>query len=394
MKFTYSILIFFLPLFAFAQEGYQMKKNSKEIEANFLTSYYQQDGNNAAVTGGIGTEELQDFASLFVVNVPLDSTKTINISVGADFYTSASTDNIDNNVSSASSKDLRTYGNVGYSQKNLKKGEIYGARIGFSREYDYTSFNGGLSWAKEWNEGNSELSLNAQAFFDRWSLIYPSEIRSEVRGSIASPDRRSYNLQATYSQVINKRLQMAISAEAIYMSGLLSTPFHRIYFSDRTRPDIERLPGTRLKIPIGLRANYFPFDNFILRTYYRFYWDDFGINAHTASIETPIKLGKSFTVSPFYRYHIQTASDYFAPFATHTSNETFYTSDYDLSKLHSHKFGIGIKYAPLYGLGRMKLPATKKILKLDSVQLRSAYYSRSTGLNGALFSLDLGFKIK
>ncbi len=394
MKFTYSILILLLPLFSVAQEGYQMKKNSKEIEANFLTSYYEQDGNNAAVTGGIGTEQLRDIASLFVVNVPLDSVKSINISVGADFYTSASTDAIDNNVSSASSKDLRTYGNIAYSHKKLNRGETYGARFGFSREYDYLSFNGGLSYAKEWNEGNSELSLNAQAFLDRWSIYYPREIRSEVRGTLASPNRNSYNFQATYSQVINKRTQMSISGEAIYMGGLLSTPFHRVYFSDRSQPDIERLPNTRLKIPIGVRFNYFPFDNFIIRTYYRYYWDDFGINAHTASLETPIKLGNAFTVSPFYRHHTQTAADYFAPYTTHNSNETFYTSDYDLSKLNSHKFGMGVKYAPVYGVGRMKIPFSKKTLKFDSVQLRGAYYTRSTGLNAFLVSLDLAFKIK
>ena len=394
MKFAYLILILLFPLASVAQEEYQMKKNDKEITANFLTSYYQQDGNNAAVTGGIGTEELQDYASLFVVNVPLDSVKSINVSVGADFYTSASTDAIDNNVSSASSKDLRTYGNIAYSHKKLNRGETYGARFGFSREYDYTSFNGGLSYAKEWNEGNSELSLNAQTFIDRWSFYFPREIRSEVRGTLTSPNRRSYNFQVTYSQVLNKRMQFSISGEAIYMNGLLSTPFHRVYFSDRSRPDIERLPDTRLKIPVGVRFNYFPLDNFILRTYYRFYWDDFGINAHTASIETPIKLGNTFTVSPFYRYHTQTAADYFAPYAVHNSNETFYTSDFDLSALNSHKFGMGIKYAPVYGVGRVKIPFSKKIFRFDSVQLRGAYYTRSTGLNAFLVSLDLSFKIK
>ena len=33
----------------------------KTVDVNFLSSYYQQDGNNGAVTGGIGTEFLTDF---------------------------------------------------------------------------------------------------------------------------------------------------------------------------------------------------------------------------------------------------------------------------------------------------------------------------------------------
>lgn len=395
MKYIH-LLIFSLAAFQLsAQEGYQMKSNNTdEIDANFLFGYYQQDGDNGAVTGGIGTEELTDFSSLFIVNVPLDSINSLSLSLGADFYTSASTDNIDNNVSSASSKDLRAYGNLGYSRKNLRKGETYGVGLGFSTEYDYNSVSGRISYAKEWNEGNSELSLNAQAFVDRWDLIYPVEIRSEVNGTLASPNRQSYNVQATYSQVLGKRVQMSISGEAIYMKGLLSTPFHRVYFSDQTLPDIERLPDSRLKIPVGIRVNYFPIDGLVLRSYYRYYWDDFGVKAHTVSLETPIKVSNSWTLSPFYRYSTQSAADYFAPFATHTSTEPFYTSDFDLSELTSHKFGLGIGYSPLYGIGRAKIPFSKRLLVLDKLQIRSAYYTRSTGLKAFLISLDLGFKLK
>ena len=394
MKVFGLAIILFFPFIVFSQnEGYKMKGNGDEAEANFLSSYYHQEGDNAAVTGGTGSEKLTDIANLFVVNIPLDSTNSIEATLGADYYTSASTDKIDNNVSSASSRDLRKYGHIGYGHKNLDKGLTYGGRIGFSSEFDYNSFNIGGSFAKEWNEGNSEISLNAQAFIDQWVLIFPIELRSELRRKNLSPARRSYNFQATFSQVINRRMQMSVSGEAIYMSGFLSTPFHRVYFADQSRHDIERLPGSRLKIPVGVRFNYFPFDNFIVRTYYRFYWDDFGINAHTASIETPVKLGTAITVTPFYRYHTQTAADYFASFEKHVSDENFYTSDYDLSGLHSHKYGLGFKYSPLYGIGRVKLSEGKSLLKFNSLQLRGAYYRRSTGLRSFLVSMDLGFKI-
>lgn len=388
------VAILFLPLSGMAQDGYQMKGNDKEITIDFLSGYYQQDGNNGAVTGGIGTEELTDFANMIIVNVPIDSTKSISVTAGADYYTSASTDNIDNNVSSASSRDVRAFGNVVYSKKNLKKGLTYGLGGGFSAEYDYISWSGRVSLAKEWNEGNSELSINGQAFIDRWDLIYPSEIRGEVRNSVASPNRQSFNFQATYSQVISKRIQMSISGEAIYMTGLLSTPFHRVYFADQSTPDIERLPDARLKIPLGIRVNIFPFDGLIMRSYYRYYQDDFGINAHTASLELPIKMTSTFTVSPSYRYHTQSASDYFAPFAIHTANESFYTSDFDLSALESSNFGIGFGYSPLYGISRSKIPLTKKLFIMDKLQFRAAYYTRSTGLTGFSGSLALSFKIK
>ena len=376
---------------ALAQEGYQMKANDDYTEIDLLSSYYSQDGNNAAVTGGIGTEKLTDISSIIVVNIPLDSTKSFNFSVGADYYTSASTDNIDNNRSSASSKDVRAYANLGFNKKNLSKGTTYGIRLGFSNEYDYTSVNGGLTFAKEFNEGNSEISFSGQAFIDQWRTYFPIELRRTV--SVPTKSRNSFNGQFTYSQVINQRFQMAVSAEAIYMDGLLSTPFHRVYFVGENLPDIERLPQTRIKLPFSLRLNYFPIESFVVRSYYRYYTDDFGIRAHTASIEIPVKITDAFTLSPFFRYHTQNASDYFAPFGVHTSSEQFYTSDYDLSALSSTKYGLGMDFSPLYGLAHAKLPFTKKLFKIHSVGVRGARYTRDTGLSAYSFSFNLNMKI-
>lgn len=364
--------------------------NSDFVDIDFLSSYYNQDGNNGAVTGGVGTEALTDVSTLFVVNVPLDSTRSINGTIGADYYTSASTDNIDDNRSSASSKDVRAYANFGFTKKYLKKGFTIGTRIGFSTEYDYTSFNGGFNLAKEFNYGNTEIGFSGQAFIDQWSLYFPSELRGSV--DVDTKSRNSYNSQLSFSQVINRRLQFSLSAEAIYMKGLLSTPFHRVYFSDSNNHDIERLPNSRLKLPFSIRVNYYPFESLVLRSYYRFYTDDFGINAHTISIETPIKLSYSFSISPFYRYHKQSESDYFAAYEIHKSTDEFYTSDYDLSGLSTNKYGVGIMYNPAFGLTRTKIPFSKKLLLLNSIQLRGSYYERSTGLKGYSISLELNMK--
>lgn len=389
--------------------GYRMKANTKEVEINFLSSYYEQDGNNSAVTGGTGTEALYDFANVITINVPLDSIRALSFYGGVDAYTSASSDNIDSNVSSASMEDTRGYGTISYNRKNLKKLETYGIRTGFSKEYDYVSWSAGLSYSKEWNEGNTEMNVNAQVFLDRWKIIYPELWIPEIwsKGTLDDDRRNSYNAQIFFSQVINPRMIFGISAELIYMNGLLSTPFHSVYFKDGDYPwlpDIERLPSNRLKIPLSVRFNYFPLDYLILRTYYRYYWDDFGIRAHTFSLETPLKINRDFTVSPFYRYHIQTASTYFAAKAEHSVVQDFYTSDYDLSALNSHKMGVGIKYYPTFGLlrsqplvkymNRKDILGYKALFMLKYIELRSTYYTRSTDFKAWLVSINLGIGIK
>jgi len=370
-----------------------MKGFSREVEANFLSSYYQQDGNNAAVTGGIGTEQLTDVSNIIILNVPLDSTHAINLYSGVDIYSSASTDKIDNIVSSASSQDVRGFATISYSWLNLYKGETYSVKAGFSKEYDYTSFSAGFSYTREWNEANTELTFAGQAFLDNWLLIYPIELRGEVQ--LPSSGRQSYNGQLLFSQILSRKTQVGLSAEVIYMSGTLSTPFHRVYFSDTDKPTIERLPNSRLKVPLSVRFNYFPIDNLVVRTYYRYYWDDFNLTGHTAEIELPVKLGSVFTVSPFYRYHTQTAADYFAPYQGHLSTEEFYTSDYDLSALSSHKYGLGFKYFPLYGLARSKpVFDSKRIFMIKYLELRGGYYQRSNGLTSFIASLNIGFSLK
>ena len=51
--------------------------------------------------------------------------------------------------------------------------------------------------------------------------------------------------------------------------------------------------------------------------------------------------------------------------------------------------GLGLRYAPLYGLGRFKLAS--RITKFKSVDLRYGYYRQSTGLTANVVSFDLSF---
>lgn len=359
------------------------------IDIDFLSSYYTQDGNNSPVTGGIGTEQLTDFTQKVILTVPVSPKLILNLDGGYDYYSSASTDNIDNIRSSDSAQDMRIHGNAGFSYK-LTDQKTVGFRIGASSEYDYTSINGGLNYSLISKDNNTSISLGLQAFFDKWIPYYPRELRRSAR--IPTDQRRSYNASLGITRVLNKKMQLSLQAEAIYMEGLLSTPFHRVYFQEQSAPRIENLPGNRLKIPIGLRLNTHLSEWLIARLYYRYYWDDWGIQAHTASIELPIKINRFFAIYPFYRYHTQTASDYFQPYKEHSINDQFYTSDFDLAALNSHAFGLGITYSPAGGVARVKLPFKKRpVFMLKSVDLKMSHYERNTGLNANIISLGLSF---
>src|SRR3954468_19655257 len=123
---------------------YKSRKLNLE-EVNFVSGYYHQDGNNSAVTGGIGTEKLTDFANTIDLKLSKYDRKLrkhlVSVELGVDHYTSASSDNIDpRTISSASMSDTRFYPSASWNIQNEAKGTNFGINASYSKEYDYTSY--------------------------------------------------------------------------------------------------------------------------------------------------------------------------------------------------------------------------------------------------------------
>lgn len=340
-----------------------------------MFSYYTQDNNHSAVTGGIGTEALQVYVQDYSFTWSSDTVKSLSLDFGWDIISSASTDNIDDTFSSASRKDFRIHSTLGYTHR-LKNGWNLGVNSGYSQESDFLSFGAGASATKVSDDQSREWSVALQTFFDdlRWRnvrephiLIYPEELRYKEWFDIYK--RYSYNIAFSYYQTINRRISMGLYPGITFQQGLLSTPFHRVYFTDDSER-VENLPQQRFKIPFGAQLNMFLGDMWIVKTYYRFYWDDFGITAHTMEVETPVKVSRKFTVSPFIRLYAQSGASYFKPYAQHEVTQQYYTSDYDLSNFSSYKTGLGVRYTP-FGGGAWSF---------NEIELRYARYKRSDGL--------------
>jgi hypothetical protein len=386
--------MYFTILAAFSQgspkndSAYKIRKLTFE-EANLVSSYYRQDGNNSAVTGGIGSEKLTDFSNSIDLKLNMYDRRlrkhSFMAEIGIDHYTSASSDKIDpSTLSSASHADTRFYPSLSWTMENESKGSLIGAGASFSSEFDYKSFGANINFAKKTGNRSGEFSAKAQAYFDQVSLIYPVELRTnQHEDDYATTGRNSFSGSLGWSQIINRQLQISLEGELIYQQGYLGLPFHRVYFTDNS-VHVENLPSNRLKIPLGLRANYFIGDKFIVRTWYRNYHDDWGINSNTIQLETVVKLTPFFSVTPFYRFYQQGATRYFAPYGVHSAADTYYTSNYDLSRFNSNFFGAGFRVAPPEGIF--------KIQRLNSLEVRYGHYQKTTGMNSDIISLNLKFK--
>ncbi|SEC64018.1 Protein of unknown function [Maribacter dokdonensis] len=405
------------------------KRVLETTEVDFLSSYYSQNGDNAAVTGGIGTEELTDVTGTIIVSVPLNDDDILTIDAGVSAYTSASSSNVDPFDGSeradafvastgASRSDVWTNLSGTYTHSSDDRNTMYSGNLSVSSEYDYFSFGFGGGLTKLFNEKNTEVSINANIFLDTWTPIYPTELRPFASGAngldngfflnktitgntdysptfekFTDETRNSYSVGLGFSQILGKNLQGSLALDFVKQDGLLSTPFQRVYFADiadsfiqefQLADAIEQLPDSRFKVAGGGRLNWYINESVVLRSYYRYYFDDWGINSHTASVEMPIKLTDKFTVYPSYRFYQQSAADYFFGYEEAFSTDTFYTSDYDLSKYSANQFGMGVSYTDIF----TKMHVWK--LGLKSIDVKFYKYDRNTTFSSSI--LTAGFK--
>ncbi|MDN3689794.1 DUF3570 domain-containing protein [Cyclobacterium jeungdonense] len=488
MKIVSFLLLWALPFLVLAQNNKDStsvfkKRVLENVEIDILASYYEQDGKNAAVTGGIGTEELSDLASDIFISIPLNDDDVLRINATVSAYTSASSSNLNpfsgasrgedddddhdddedddyedngNNSgentgtpwaasSGASRKDTWAAFNASYTHSSEDRNSIYSANLNFANEYDYTSFGAGIGVVRLFNQKNTELSLNTAVYLDTWRPEYPTEIKTFVKEkgdlnadffegvSILSQNgtainknaadawrpfnttlvdndkRNTYSFSLGFSQILSKTTQLSVFTDITYQTGWLSNPMQRVYFADKdnfyignaesipfyTEPknkdvfqladDIERLPGSRIKLPIGVRLNQYVTEYLVLRSYYRYYTDDWGIHSHTVNMELAIKLGQHFTFYPSYRFYNQTAATYFAPFEELVSSSAYYTSDFDLSTYHADQIGFSMKYTDIFTSAHLWR------FGLKGLTIDYSNYARNTGLKAGILSFGAGF---
>lgn len=331
--------------------------------------------------------------------------------------------------SGASSSDALVAVTANYSHSSDNRNYIWNADVSFSNEFDYSSLGLGGGITKVFNDKNSEIAIKGNVYLDQWRPIYPIEFRelSSIRPYIydqngnlsaaytnqftpwTSTNRNSYSASFSFSQILTKKSQLSVFFDILQQQGKLSTPYQRMYFADKANyyvgdpqyipvyettanngvyqlaDNIERLPNSRFKVPIGLRWHYYISEKIVARTYYRYYWDDWGITAHTASIELPYKISDKFTVFPMYRYYTQQQSKYFAPFEKHLSTEQYYTSDYDLSTFNANQYGLGVTYTDIFGKAKILG------LSIKNIDFRFNHYQRSDGLDSNIVTLGLKF---
>lgn len=208
---------------------------------------------------------------------------------------------------------------------------------GFSRENDYTSRYVNTNLSYDLNtpgfKGKKLTTLNfgASAAFD--------EI--EPTGYDYKKSKTSQQYLLGISQIIDKDSLLLSNITFGYHKGFLSDPYKWVYFSgdgvyDDKRPD-QKFQWAWLTQYV---RHFQDLNHAALHADYRFYTDDWGVNAHTFELSWHQPIIDDWQIIPRFRYYSQDKADFYQPFFEAGDQAKFYTSDYRLADFGTFSGGV------------------------------------------------------
>lgn len=192
-------------------------------------------------------------------------------------------------------------------------------QIAYSEESDYKSVGLSLTEAIDFNQRNTTLILGASRNFDKVSR----------RGWSYSLYKGTWDFLIGVNQVLSPRTVATFNLTLGYADGYLTDPYKAVNVSMDlppygpydgtdfdTRPDVtndqERRPNHKFKqVAFAGITHLFPKLHGSIDANYRFHHDDWGVFGHTTQLTWNQRLWKRVTVSPLFRYHYQTAADFY-----------------------------------------------------------------------------------
>lgn len=201
-----------------------------------------------------------------------------------------------------------------------------GGRLDFNQKM--TTLSGGLSYTS--SDTKARMDHDVLPYVDTGS--YDSQIETTPEGGkIIHGDRKDWGAHLGLTQVLNKSALIETGIGYTYSHGYMENPYKVVevafidpaqqflapadgYFAN-VQALLEQRPNVRHQLTGNIRyvQHIDPLDA-ALHFDYRFYHDDWGINAHTFESDWAQPLGRGWTVTPRIRYYSQDSADFYTPY--------------------------------------------------------------------------------
>jgi len=203
---------------------------------------------------------------------------------------------------------------AGFFETGIRAGRtLTTPQFSYSQESDYKSLGLSLTEAIDFNNRNTTLILGVARNNDDVSGRFQRTYRY----------KGNWDFLVGINQVLGPRTFASLNLTLGYADGYLSDPYKGVNFYFDLPGDAldavpwyaidgERRPSHKFKqVLMGSINHLFPAVDGAIDASYRTHHDDWGVFAQTVSLGWNQRLGKRVTVSPLFRYHYQTAADFF-----------------------------------------------------------------------------------
>lgn len=220
----------------------------------------------------------------------------------------------------------------------------------YSTESDYTSVFVGARGEIDVAQKNATLGLGVGLGRDKISAASaqgPSMPTLDCELGVVDTEcgLTSYVLFASASQVLGKNAVIGLTYDLAKLDGYQSNPYRTALADDGIAP--ERHPTERLRQAVAASLRYhYPVSQTTLIGAYRYYRDNWKINAHTPELRIIQAVGRSADASVRYRFHAQDAAFFYQDRypTTDIAMERYLSDDVKLDEFTGHtleaKLGI------------------------------------------------------
>jgi hypothetical protein len=193
---------------------------------------------------------------------------------------------------------------------------------------DFNQKSTTLGWSTSYTVSNINAAIDANAAAE-WGA-YQSHIRESRGHNTIFGQRHDFGASVSVTQIIDKNSLVEVGMGYTRSSGFLENPYKAtiLAFDDpnqfvdssglrtvQLRGILEQRPDARNQFNWNVRyVDYIAPLDAALHADYRFFHDDWGIDAHTINLSWHQPLGGGWMLVPGTRYYSQSRADFYAPY--------------------------------------------------------------------------------
>ena len=228
-------------------------------------------------------------------------------------------------MSGASIEDKRTDVLLGVARR--KAGTGGSVNLGYSFENDYEAINGAFGLEHELADRVTTLSAG---------VGYSSDTLEPTQGRTTTHTLHDTRTAATVfggvARVLDAQTVVQTSLSYTLHDGYLSDPYKDAYVVSLTNTVPDRRPGQRAQFAWLTRLRHF-FKGLggAAHADYRYYHDDWKVDAHTVELAWHQRVGSSVRLVPGVRYYSQSQAFFYEPYYLNPRADGLASSDYRLA---------------------------------------------------------------